>query len=72
MSQELANIVIVEDDDYMYGKMLPFLNIAGTTIERTMSWNGAMRLLKQSNNRIFWIVDGNFPKFDNEKKIERM
>jgi DNA-binding NtrC family response regulator len=68
MSQELDTIGIVEDDNYMYGKMLPFLNIAGTKVERAMSWNSAMRLLKQSSNRIFWIVDGNFPKFDNEKK----
>lgn len=72
MPQELDTIAIVEDDDRMYEKMLPFLHIAGTKIERTISRNGALNLLRQSNNRIFWIVDGNFQKFDNEKKVETM
>jgi hypothetical protein len=71
MSQELANVVIVEDDDYMYGKMLPFLHIPGINIERTISRRWAMNYVKKSQNRVFWIIDGNFPKFDHEK-VETM
>ncbi len=69
MSQKLDTIAIVEDEDFYYWKMLLFLSELNIPIERYISRKGALRFAestKQTKNKVFWIIDGNFPKFDNE------
>ena len=69
MSQKLDTIAIVEDEDFYYWKMLLFLSELNIPIQRFVSMRSALqfgKLTKQTKHNVFWIIDGNFPKFDNE------
>ncbi len=64
MSQEFKTIAIVEDDDYFYRQMLPFLMPLEIEILRADNRNDTMKLIGELSEEVFWIVDGNFPKFN--------
>ena len=67
MSQELDTIAIVEDDNYFYWEMLPFLEPLNIGIQRANNQRDAMILIDELSENIFWVIDGNFPKFKWER-----